>query len=95
MATVTDTDLQQLKDLITTGNAAIQKQIADGDAAAQKQIAGVEVGLAEVKAEIKGIQTQLADIKADQRQQDNRFFGLSIFIITSAVGIAAKLAKLY
>ena len=88
MATVTDTDLQQLKDLIIDGNAATQKQISEMD----KRI---EVGLAKVEAEIKGIQTQLADIKADQRQQDNRFFGLSIFIITSAVGIAAKLAKLY
>ncbi len=84
MATVTDTDLQQLKDLIIDGNAATQKQISEMD----KRI---EVGLAKVEAEIKGIQTQLADIKADQRQQDNRFFGLSIFIITSAVGIAAKL----
>jgi hypothetical protein len=88
MATVTDTDLQELKDLIINSNAATQKQIAEMD----KRI---EVGLAKVEAEIKGIQTQLADIKADQRQQDNRFFGLSIFIITSAVGIAAKLAKLY
>jgi hypothetical protein len=88
MATVTDTDLQQLKDLITAGNATTQQQIAEMD----KRI---EVGLAKVETEIKGIQTQLADVKADQRQQDNRFFGLSIFIITSAVGIAAKLAKLY
>ncbi len=95
MATVTDTDLQELKDLIINSNATNQKQISDGNAAIQKQIATVEVGLAEIKAEIKGIQTQLADIKADQRQQDNRFFSLLIFIITFAVGIAAKLAKLY
>jgi hypothetical protein len=88
MATVTDTDIQQLKDLIITSNAATQQQIAEMD----KRI---EVGLAKVETEIKGINTQLADIKADQRQQDNRFFGLSIFIITFAVGVAAKLAKLY
>jgi hypothetical protein len=73
------------------GDAATQKQIADGNSAVQK----VEVGLAEVKAEIKGIQTQLSDIKADQRQQDNRFFTLLMFIITSIASIAAKLAKLY
>jgi predicted nucleic acid-binding Zn-ribbon protein len=39
MTTATDTDLQQVKDLITTGNAATQKQIADLAATTQKQIA--------------------------------------------------------
>jgi cell division septum initiation protein DivIVA len=39
MATVTDTDLQQLRDLITTLHADTQKQITDGNAAVQKQIA--------------------------------------------------------
>jgi hypothetical protein len=113
MATVTDTDLQQLKDLITTlhtatqkqitdGYAAIQRQITDGNTATQKQIAGVEIGLSEVKgeikevkAEIKGIHTELTDIKTNQRAQDNRFFALIFFILTTAIGITAKLAKLY
>ncbi len=117
MATVTDTDLQQLRDLITTlhadtqkqitdGNAAVQKQITDGNAAVQKQIAELatrmDVGLSdvkgelkEVKAEIKGIQTQVSDIKADQRAQDTRFFWLFAFLLTTAAGVAAKLAKLY
>ncbi len=117
MATVTDTDIQQLKDLITTGqlatqrqiaelsastqrqitdgNATIQKQITDGNDAVQKQIAGVEVGLAEVKAEIKGIHTELTDIKVNQRAQDTRFFSLIFLILTTAIGISAKLAKLY
>ncbi len=128
MATVTDTDIQQLKDLITTGqlatqrqiaelsastqkqitdgnttiqkqitdgNTTIQKQITDGNDAVQKQIAGVEVGLAEVKAEIKGIHTELTDIKVNQRAQDTRFFSLIFLILTTAIGISAKLAKLY
>jgi hypothetical protein len=29
MTTATDTDIQQIKDLITAGNTATQKQIAD------------------------------------------------------------------
>jgi hypothetical protein len=37
----------------------------------------------------------MTEMKTDQRAQDRRFFGLSIFIITFAVGVAAKLAKLY
>jgi hypothetical protein len=139
MATVTDTDIQQLKDLITAGqiatqrqiaelsastqkqitdgNATIQKQITDGNAtiqrqitdgnvtiqrqitdgndAVQKQIAGVEVGLGKLEAEIKGIHTELTDIKVNQRAQDTRFFSLIFLILTTAIGISAKLAKLY
>jgi NAD(P)H-nitrite reductase large subunit len=88
MATVTDTDIQQLKDLITAGQMATQKQIAEID----KRI---EVGLGKVETEIKGIHTELTDIKTNQRAQDNRFFGLIFFILTTAIGISAKLAKLY
>ncbi len=121
MATVTDTDLQQLRDLITSLHTATQKQIADGTAATQRQITDgtattqkqivdgnaatqqqiaevdkrIEVGLAKVEAEIKGIQTQIGDIKTDQRAQDTRFFWLFAFLLTTAVGVSAKLAKLY
>jgi peptidoglycan hydrolase CwlO-like protein len=74
MATVTDTDLQQLKDLITTlhavtqkqitdGNTAIQRQITDGNAAIQKQIAGVEIGLSEVKGEIKEVKAEIKGVQ--------------------------------
>ena len=39
MTTATDTDIQQIKDLITAGNVATQKQIADLAISTQKQIA--------------------------------------------------------
>jgi Skp family chaperone for outer membrane proteins len=39
MTTATDEDIQQIKDLITAGNAATQKQIADLAITTQKQIA--------------------------------------------------------
>ncbi len=38
MTTATDTDIQQIKDLITVGNAATQKQISDLAISNQKQI---------------------------------------------------------
>jgi hypothetical protein len=124
MSTVTDTDLQQLKDLIIAGNIATQKQITDGQAATQKQIADLaistqqqmskleqrmELGFANVETkfakvegdiatlsnDVRNFEKRMTEMKNDQRAQDQRFFGLSIFIITSAVGIAAKLAKLY
>jgi hypothetical protein len=124
MATVTDTDIQQLKDLITAGNIATQKQINEGNAAMQKQVADLalstqqqiskleqrmEVGFANVETkftkiegdiatlstEVKNFEKSMTEMKTDQRAQDQRFFGLSIFIITFAAGVAAKLAKLY
>ena len=76
MTTATDTDLQQVKDLITTGNAATQKQIADLAATTQKQIADlaiatqqqiakleqrVEVGFSEVKGDIKNLDTKFEE----------------------------------
>jgi hypothetical protein len=161
MATVTETDLQQVKDLIislhgetqkqifngseatqkqiadsnaatqrqitdsnavmqrqiTDSNAAMQKQMTDGYAAMQRQIAELalnthqqiadlnarlDVGLIEVKgeikemkAEIKSVDIRMSDLKNDQRAQDTRFFWLFTFILTTAVGITGKLAKLY
>jgi DNA-binding transcriptional MerR regulator len=54
MATATGTDLQQVKDLITTGNAATQKQLAQ-----------IEVGLAELKGEVREAK---AELKGDIRE---------------------------
>jgi hypothetical protein len=95
MATVTDTDLQLLRDLITTLHADTQKQIADLSSKIDLGLSDIKGELKEVKAEIKGIQTQISDIKTDQRAQDTRFFWLFAFLLTTAAGIAAKLAKLY
>lgn len=74
MSTTTESDIQQLKDLITAGQLATQQQIADSNAAIQKQIAGVEISVAKLEgkidatnAEIKGIHTELTDIKSNQK----------------------------
>ncbi len=95
MATVTDTDLQQLRDLITTLHTDTQKQIAELSTRMDVGLSDIKGEIKEVKAEIKGIQTQVSDIKADQRAQDTRFFWLFAFLLTTSAGIAAKLAKLY
>jgi hypothetical protein len=59
MTTATDTDLQQVKDLIITGNAATQKQIADLAAITQKQIADLAATN----------QKQIADLAFSTQQQ--------------------------
>jgi hypothetical protein len=150
MTSATDTDIQQLKDLIiagniatqkqitdgntamqkqitdgntvmqkqitdgnavmqkqiTDGNAVMQKQITDGSVAMQKQIADLtlemKVGFTKLEGDIETLSSsvqnfekRMSEMSNDQRAQDQRFFSLSIFIITFAVGVAAKLAKLY
>lgn len=80
MSTVTDSDLQQIKDLITSGQLATQQQIAelaastqrqitDGQLATQQQIAELdkkmEVGFAEVKGEIKEVKAEIKGIHTE------------------------------
>jgi hypothetical protein len=104
MATVTETDLQQVKDLIISLHSETQKQIADLALNTHQQIADfnarLNLGLAEVKgeikelkAELKSVDIQINDMKNDQRAQDTRIFWL--FILMTTVGIMGKLAKLY
>jgi uncharacterized protein YpuA (DUF1002 family) len=74
MTTATDTDLQQVKDLITAGNAATQKQIADLALSTQKQISELatntqkqiadltlemKVGFAKVEGDIRELRSEL------------------------------------
>jgi Skp family chaperone for outer membrane proteins len=70
MSTITDTDLQQLKDLITAGQLATQKQITDltlemrlGFAAADKKMevgfANVDTKFAHLEGKIDGVEAKL------------------------------------
>jgi hypothetical protein len=52
MTTATDTDIQQIKDLITAGNVATQKQIADLAITTQKQIADLKLEMRLVFANV-------------------------------------------
>lgn len=70
MSTVTDTDLQQLKDLITAGQLATQQQIADSQLATQQQIAELAAstqkqiaeGNAATQKQIAGIEIAVAKL---------------------------------
>jgi roadblock/LC7 domain-containing protein len=95
MSTITDSDLQQLKDLITAGQLATQQQIAElkGDIREVKAELGGKIDT--TNAEIKGIHNELANIRSDQKAQDTRFWSLVFLILTTSIGAIGKLAKFY
>jgi predicted nucleic acid-binding Zn-ribbon protein len=66
MTAATDTDLQQVKDLITAGNAAIQKQIAE----LAVQIAELRGEARETKAELKG---DIRELRSELKALDTKF----------------------
>jgi hypothetical protein len=76
MSTATDTDLQQIKDLIAAGQLATQKQIAESalntqkqiaESAlnTQKQIAGIEVAVAKLEGKIDATNTEIKGIHTE------------------------------
>jgi hypothetical protein len=99
MTQATDTDIQQIKDLITAGSAATQKQIADLAISNQKQIADldkkIEVGFAEMKGELKTIDTRLKNLESNSQKipdlaekvgELKNWKQIAIVIFTAAVG---------
>ncbi len=88
MATGTDTDLQQLKDLITAGNIATQKQITDSNAALQKQLTDtnttlqkqitdltldVKVGFAKVETSFAKVEGDIRELRSELKALDTKF----------------------
>jgi hypothetical protein len=63
MATATDKDLQQLKDLIAAGNAATQKQVTDMTLEMRANHAQLDkkmdVGFADLKGQINNLESKL------------------------------------
>lgn len=99
MTNATDSDLQQIKDLIAAGQLATQQQITDltlemrlGFAAADKKM---EVGFTKLEGKIDTINAELTIIKSNQKAQDTRFWSLVFLIITTSIGAIGKLAKFY
>jgi uncharacterized ion transporter superfamily protein YfcC len=63
MTSATDIDIQQLKDLITAGSAATQRQIADLAISTQKQIADLATSTQKQIADLATVnQKQIADL---------------------------------
>lgn len=87
MTNATDSDLQQIKDLI----AALDKKMEVG-------FAKLEGKIDNTNTEIKGIHAEIADIKSNQKAQDTRFWALIFLIISTligAIGAIGRIAKLY
>lgn len=95
MSTVTDTDLQQLKDVIIASQTATQKQITDLTLEMRLGFSEVKGEIKELKAEIKGIHTELTDIKSNQKSQDTRFWSLVFLVLAALIGIIGKFVKFY
>jgi predicted amino acid-binding ACT domain protein len=92
MTTATDTDLQQVKDLITAGNAATQKQIADLALSTQKQIADLtlemKVGFAKLEGDIKNLDTKFEE---KTKNLDLRITSREFTVRTITVGLIGGL----
>jgi hypothetical protein len=61
MTSATDTDIQQLKDLIAAGNAATQKQIGD-------LTLEMRLGFADLKGELKTIDVRLKNLESNSQK---------------------------
>jgi hypothetical protein len=95
MATATDKDLQQLKDLITAGNAATQKQIADLATATQKQITDMTLEVRASYAQLdKKIDTSFADLKGQINNAESKLEGKIAVCNSKLVGLESTAAKL-
>jgi uncharacterized ion transporter superfamily protein YfcC len=61
MTSVTDTDIQQLKDLIVAGNAATQKQIGD-------LTLELRLGFSDLRGELKTIDVRLKNLESNSQK---------------------------
>jgi uncharacterized ion transporter superfamily protein YfcC len=61
MTSATDTDIQQLKDLIAAGNAATQKQIGD-------LTLEMRLGFADLRGELKTIDVRLKNLESNSQK---------------------------
>jgi predicted nucleic acid-binding Zn-ribbon protein len=97
MATVTDTDLQQFRDLITSSSAATQKQITDltldvkvGFANVETKFAKLEGDIRELRSELKALDTKFEEKtkNLDQRITSREFItrGVAVGITVTIVG---------
>ncbi len=95
MSTVTDSGLQQLKDLITAGQLATQKQIADLNKKMEVGFANFDTKFAHLEGKINTLSGELSIIQSNQKGQDTRFWSLVFLILTTFIRAICKLAKFY
>jgi uncharacterized tellurite resistance protein B-like protein len=92
MNQTTDTDIQQIKDLIAAGNATTQKQIADLAISTHKQIgdlreevrvgfANIETKFTKVDGELKEVTSRLTAVENNLKGLDTRLWGFGGIIL--------------
>ncbi len=98
MATVTDMDLQELKDLITSNSATTQQQVAKLEQRMELGFANIETKFAEVRGDIKTLDSKFEErtkgfsqrLDGKELAQRNISTGLTVAIVG---GLLLTLAK--
>lgn len=96
-STITDKDLQQLKDLIVTGNAETQKQIAELTLNTQKQISDLaqEMRLGFANTEVKFAELSGKIDVLDERTKIGFWGFIGRAVIITILGLVAGLIVRY
>jgi hypothetical protein len=95
MTTATDSDLQQVKDLITAGNAATQKQISDLAIQMLKLEQRVEVGFTKLEGDIKNLDTKFDEkTKSLDQRITSKEFTIRGITVTILGGLLLAFGKL-
>ncbi len=87
MTQATDRDIAEIKDLITTGNAATQKQIAD-------LTLEMRLGFTKIDGELKEVTNRLVAVESSNKVIDGRLWGLIATLlgltVTALLGIFVR-----
>jgi archaellum component FlaC len=99
MATKSETDFKELKDLINNQFQEINTRFQELDKRIEQLDKKVDLGFTEIKGEIKRIDVMVTDVskKADSIEsringQTNLFIGILSVLVAGLLGILAKIA---
>jgi septation ring formation regulator EzrA len=84
MTQVTDTDLKEIKDLIT----AVREEMRVGFSEMREEM---RVGFSDINGELKTINTRLTEVEKKIDKQDTRLWAFGGIVLTAALGGLWKL----
>ena len=90
MATVTDTDLKELKDLITSGFSRIETEITELNHRVDDLNNKFNVYTAKNDEKLDGIKESIVELRKQSDKQDNRLWVLFSGMFLALMGIIAK-----
>ena len=101
MTQATDTDIREIKDLITAGNAATQKQIETITTATEANTKAISdltleirLGFSDIKGKIDNLDGRLVAVEASNKVIDGRLWGLIATLlgltVTALLGIFVR-----